>query len=356
MIFNLTSRRFALFLVVALLSTRTFANTIFVSDPRQRAIWKIDEGSVPSIFVQVNAAPLGLAVDSSGDLFVGLAAPPSIIRVDATGHSSVFVGSGLQFPTGLAFDRHGNLYVCDNSAQSIYRYDQSGVRSTFASNLHGPIGLAFDREGNLFVANSSDSTIVKLAPDGSASLFAGPLTERSYGLAFDSLGRLYLSANDGHGNPNSDQIVRFERDGSSAVFASPLQIARGLAFDGRGFLYALDFSSTPLTRFDANANRSSVISDQMFNQNAQPTFLLIQPDSATPLITAAELAGNKPRITFMSSQTFGYALQRCTDLTAADWNPVTGAADIFGTGGPIAIDGPDTIGGTARFYRVRTMP
>jgi len=80
-------------------------------------------------------------------------------------------------PVGLAVDSGGNLCVgVDGPASSIYKYTPDGVQSTFATGLNGPIGLAFDSAGNLFATNYTSGTIYKFAPDGTRGTFASGLS------------------------------------------------------------------------------------------------------------------------------------------------------------------------------------
>ena len=84
-------------------------------------------------------------------------------------------------PVGLAFDSSGNLFVSietfsDPGADSIVYFTPMGVKNTFATGLTFPRGLAFDSSGNLFVAEANaipDGDILKFPPGGgSPTVFA----------------------------------------------------------------------------------------------------------------------------------------------------------------------------------------
>jgi DNA-binding beta-propeller fold protein YncE len=78
------------------------------------------------------------------------------------------------YPVGLAFDSSGNLFVstecfCDSGSDTILKFTPTGVESTFATGLTFPRGLAFDGSGNLFVAEANaipDGDILKFPPGG----------------------------------------------------------------------------------------------------------------------------------------------------------------------------------------------
>ena len=88
----------------------------------------------------------------------------TIYKFAPDGTRTVFVGPDAfapgEYPVGLAFDSSGNLFVSietftDPGADSIVYFSPIGVKSTFATGLTTPRGLAFDSSGNLFVAEAS---------------------------------------------------------------------------------------------------------------------------------------------------------------------------------------------------------
>ncbi|NCO32807.1 MAG: hypothetical protein AUJ92_18555 [Armatimonadetes bacterium CG2_30_59_28] len=105
-------------------------------------------------------------------------------------------------PSGLAVDTTGNLYVSDSRNHRIRIVTQEGKVSTFAGGgpmerLTGslrdgasrdarfscPAGLAFDGKGNLYVADTGNSAIRKVDPKGNVStVFAPPDAKSGKGL------------------------------------------------------------------------------------------------------------------------------------------------------------------------------
>jgi len=83
--------------------------------------------------------------------------------------------------SGLAFDHSGNLFFEGRNTGTIFKFAPDGSRSTFATGatdaaINGD--LAVDATGNVF-ACANFTTILK-----------------GYGLAFDSLGNLFVSGVD----------------------------------------------------------------------------------------------------------------------------------------------------------------
>ena len=90
--------------------------------------------------------------------------------------------------------------------------------------------MAVDAFGNLFVSrksessNASDGVILKFTPDGRSSVFVSNISHPK-GLAFDSLGNLYLAY------PDRNSILKFTPDGKRTTFASGLRNPLRLAFE-----------------------------------------------------------------------------------------------------------------------------
>ncbi len=136
----------------------------------------------------------------------------SIEKFDINGvHLGTFAdsSSGLSEPLGLAFDSSGNLYAADEFDNTIKKFDSGGQETVFANTgLHLPFGLAFDSAGNLYAANYNNNTIEKFAPSGSdlGPFASSGLSNPSF-LAFDVSGNLY-AAND------NNTIVEFDSGGT----------------------------------------------------------------------------------------------------------------------------------------------
>jgi sugar lactone lactonase YvrE len=146
--------------------------------------------------------------------------------------------TSLDAPETMVFDSSGNLFISNGKADSIKKITPFGVKTTFATDLDVD-GMAVDAFGNLFVSrksessNASDGVILKFTPDGKSSVFASNVSHPK-GLAFDSLGNLYLAY------PDHDSILKFTPDGKRTIFASGIAHPYRLAFDTFGFLWVTD--------------------------------------------------------------------------------------------------------------------
>ncbi len=183
----------------------------------------------------------GIAVDSSGNVFVADEGNAVIRKITSAGVVSTFVGTAgatgltdgtgaaarLTAPRGLRTDSAGNLYFSDNRANTIRKATPAGVVTTLAgtasvagsadatgtsATFNGPSGLVLDSSGNIYVADSSNDTIRRITPAGVVTTFAGTAGRSSstdgtgtaakfedpYNVAVDSAGNIYVAESDAH--------------------------------------------------------------------------------------------------------------------------------------------------------------
>ena len=123
--------------------------------------------------------PNGLALDSSGNLYV--TTNSNVIRKFSPSgvDLGVFASTGMNFAMGLAFDSKGNLYVANNGGSTIEKFAPNGTDLGVFANVIRPTGLAFDAAGNLYVANVGN-TIERFSPNRDAAHpLHQPLPEQS---------------------------------------------------------------------------------------------------------------------------------------------------------------------------------
>jgi uncharacterized protein (TIGR03437 family) len=165
--------------------------------------------------------PVGVALDSSGNLYIADAGN-TVIRQVSGGNINT-VAQGFTHPDGVAVDAAGNIYVADTGGRRIVKIS-SGAYTTIAGNgnfgfggdngpgnqaaLYDPMGLAVDSSGNVYIADTFNCRIRKLTPSGiittiagNGSLFfsgdGGPATQATLhfpdAVAVDSAGNVYIA-------------------------------------------------------------------------------------------------------------------------------------------------------------------
>lgn len=163
-------------------------------------VWKIPPEGQPQVFAQGFYGSSGNAIDHQGNLFQSSYYGDFITKVDRTGHTTLFIASGLQGPVGIAIDRPtGNLYVANCNGNTIARIGGDGLASTFAQGdlLKCPNGLVFDDAGILYVVNYRDNHMLKIDRTGKVSLFA-TVSAKGLGHLCFKKDRFYVTAFSSH--------------------------------------------------------------------------------------------------------------------------------------------------------------
>jgi photosystem II stability/assembly factor-like uncharacterized protein/sugar lactone lactonase YvrE len=160
----------------------------------------------PAVKAQLNY-PGGLAVDARGNLFVSDTWNHRVRRIDAsTGIVTTVAGTGVagfsgdggpavkaqfNYPLGLAIDTSGNLFVAESAGQRVRKITAGGAIATTVAGtgvygfsgdggpatpaqLRSPTAVVVDASGNLFIADQVNNRIRKVtAGTGIITTIAG---------------------------------------------------------------------------------------------------------------------------------------------------------------------------------------
>ena len=236
--------------------------------------------------------PVGVAVDSAGAVYVADSGNSTVRKVTAAGVVTTLAGSArspgandgtgsaarFRWPAGMAVDSSGTIYLADADLRTIRSVSALGVVTTLAGSsgmigsadgtgnaarFNNPFGLALDRAGYLYVADTYNRTIRRVTTVGAVTTLAGLASSsgsadgtgsvaRFYdplGVAVDSAGTLYVADSTNHTlrKVTAAGVVTTlaglagsagsaDGAGSSARFNLPF----GVAADATGNLYVAD--------------------------------------------------------------------------------------------------------------------
>jgi len=257
------------------------------------------------------ASPTGVAVDSSGNVYIADTLNNAIRKVTAStgiistvagdeqagygGDGSGALSAALFKPSSVVFDSAGNMYIADSGNNIIRKVTAStGNISTYAGDfntpgyrgdggsatkvgvgLNDPVAVAMDAAGNLYIADTNNHAIRKVTAssgiittlagngtsgfsgDGRSALLAQLFAPK--GVAVDAAGNVYIS--DTLNNrirvvaPNGiiNTVVgtgaaAYTGDGGLAA-AATLNHPAGLSLDSAGNLYIADNGNNVIRQY-----------------------------------------------------------------------------------------------------------
>jgi sugar lactone lactonase YvrE len=242
------------------------------------------------------SGPEGVAVDARGNVFVADTKNHTVRRVAADGTVTTIAGqpaikgsadgvgaeARFNLPAGIAVDSSGNLFVVDQGNHTIRKISPGGVVTTVAglmgaagsadgvgdaARFNFPVGIALDAAGNLIVADRGNRTIRRITSGGAVTTVAGlagvngnqdgPVSSATfggpYGIAVDARGNIFVSDYYFFGSSHLPTVINSVRQiaptgivttvlASSRFSASSPQfsVPRGLAVDRDGQLVFAD--------------------------------------------------------------------------------------------------------------------
>jgi titin len=341
----------------------------------------------PAISSKLNG-PSGVAVDSSGNVYIANTDNHTVLKVTSGGALSVFAGTGtagtptagpatsskLNGPSGIAVDSSGNVFIADKGNNRVLKVTSGGTLSFFAGNgtsgaptagvatsskLSGPMGVVVDSSGNVYIAQATYATIVKVTSGGTLSTFAGtgthgeptagPATssrigEQQQGLAVDSSNNVYIA------DRNFNVVMKVTPTGTLSIFAgtgtlgvpiegpatsSGLNTPWGLAVDSAGNVYVTDGGNQVIEKIDANGNLWVIAGTGTQGLSSAGTALL--SDLTYPAGLAVDSAGNLYNANYYDSRVEKFTPPPPATVPAAPTSlsatPGNGSASISFTAG-----------------------
>lgn len=277
--------------------------------------------------------PRAVAIDAGGNYFVADSFNNRVRRIDAatgvittvagsgtpsfSGDGGPAVSAGIRSDWGVALDSSGNLFIADSGNGRIRRVDAvTGIITTVAGNtgsagdggpataaaLNYPYGVAVDITGNMFIADTHNQRIRKVAPGGQITTVAG---NGSYGFS-------------GDGGP-----------ATSATFRDP----SGVAVDGAGNLFVADQANCRIRKVTPGGTITTVAGNGTvgFSGDGGPA---TSASLRGPASVAVDRAGN-----LFIADTYNERIRKVAPDGTITTVAGSGATDFSGDGGPATSAG-----------------
>ena len=250
----------------------------------------------------------GLAVDSSGNVYIADTNNHRIRKIDTNGIIITIVGTGtrtfsgegglatqasLATPSGIALEGSGNLFIADSLNSRIRKIDKAtGIITTIAgtatagfsgdgglatsSQLTAPSGIVFDSLGSMYIADTGNSRIRKIDKNGIITTVAGngnsgfsgdwgSATQASlatpYGIAVDKDNNLFIAYSGNNRIRKVDATgkittVAGTSDGLSGdngpATSAQLSLPSTIAIDQTGNLFIADTGNSRIRKIDTS--------------------------------------------------------------------------------------------------------
>jgi trimeric autotransporter adhesin len=228
-----------------------------------------------AIQAQLNS-PSSVSVDSAGNLYIADTGNQRVRKVTTDGRISAATNLGLISPVYAIPDSAGNVYIADAGAGKILKAaSNDGVPATVLTGLVSPRGLALDQSGNLYFTDAGAARVSRLAPNGTLTSLGNGIWSIPRGVAVDSVGNVFVA------DTGLQQILRIDPTGGVTPIAGTG--TPGFSGDGGAALaaqlgYPWDVGLGPT----ATTGRELVIAD-LDNNRVRSLSPLIPPTVVTPV-------------------------------------------------------------------------
>lgn len=337
-------------------------------------------GSIGSADGTGNAArfwqPYGLAADHSGNVYVADSGNDTIRKITPSGEVTTLAGlagaqghadgtnSAARFwqPYGVAVDSSGNVYVADQGNDTIRKITPAGLVTTLAglpgaqgsadgtnstARFTAPSGVAVDGSGNVYVADYGNNAIRKITPAGVVTTLAGKAGTKGHvdgtgsaarfnhpsGIGVDSSENIYV------GDTDNDTIRMITPAGavttlaglalnsgsadgtnSAARFNSP----RGVVVESSGNVYVADYYNDTIRKITPEGVVTTLAGLAVLYGNADGTGSAARFDSPAGVATDAS---NNVYVADTLNQTIRKITPAGMVTTVAGLPAVPGSAD-----------------------------
>ncbi len=251
-------------------------NNLYAGDRFFRQISKLTTSGQILNLAGYHGSPSGLAVDPVGNVYVADSNSHAIYKVAPDNTETLLAGGTSGFadgtgatarfnrPGSLALDASGNVFVGDYQNSAIRKITPAGVVSAVVppGAAPSPRSIAMDPSGTLYFVDGNSSTIRRLAPNGALTTVAGSGagtvtdgigTAASFrdpsSIAIDGAGTIYVSDYGRVRQIDASGIVTdFSGSSGEEVVFGYYGSSRDLAVDPGGNVYVTNYYLNRVTK------------------------------------------------------------------------------------------------------------
>jgi hypothetical protein len=260
--------------------------------------------------------PVGVATDSTGNIYIAQCSGDQIVKIDATTHATTVLSLGsysVRNPQQLAIDSNNNLYIADQLDDRIVVYSITNSAVTATYPVSDPFAVALDASKNIWVGSNSNGNIYEIpvsSISGTAAtiIIAGTSTNFAniWGISFDADGNMWVSNNPTPNSPGqaTGTIAEFTKTSSfttmNTVFNSSTLNGPGqILFDSSNNMYVAEDNINSVVKFNYSSGYTygySATDYEVISNSLEDAEAITQDSNGNFFLTAyggGELANSK---------------------------------------------------------------
>ncbi len=212
------------------------AGDVFVADSGNNLVKEVLPSGVINTIGSGFDSPTAVAVDAAGDVFVADSLHNAVKEVEPNG-TILTIGSGFDDPLGVAVDGAGDVFVSDSGHNAVKEVEPNGTILTIGSGFNSPRKLALDAAGDVFVSDYGHNAVKEVLPNGTINTIGSGFDE-PVGVAVDAAGDVFV------GNAGNNLVQEVLTNGTILTIGSGFNAPRGVAVDAAGDVFVADSNNS----------------------------------------------------------------------------------------------------------------
>jgi sugar lactone lactonase YvrE len=176
-----------------------------------------------------------LAIGADGTLFAGDSSTREVYKFDAEGKPQPLTKGYIGIPMGIVIDSKGDLFVADLERTAVFKVPTSNGEVTEFVKCSAPRGIAIDGKDRIWILANVNDSLVRYSPDKSAEIIVkGTPFEFPNQLVLDDEENAYLC----DGYAKAVWKVKVGSEPEKLISGEPLKNPVGITRDGGNLIVA----------------------------------------------------------------------------------------------------------------------